>query len=209
GAARRSAGRLPRGGPADLCRTRGHRLPRRHAGAAGGADAAARDGRVAVRPGPAPGAGPLRRAAAGRRVRVRRLDARQPGSGRGIQGPARGRRSPRGRTGAAGNMSPTKGAVEVRVEDRTLRLTNLDKVLWPEVGFTKGQMIEYYTRIAPVLLPHLRKRPLTLKRYPDGIDGQMFYEKNCPKHRPPWMGTAKVWSGSNQRDMYYCVVDDL
>ncbi len=106
-------------------------------------------------------------------------------------------------------MSPVKGAVEVRVDDRTLRLTNLDKVFWPEVGFTKGQMIEYYTRIAPVLLPHLRKRPLTLKRYPDGVDGQMFYEKNCPKHRPPWMRTAKVWSGSNNRDMYYCVVDDL
>jgi bifunctional non-homologous end joining protein LigD len=106
-------------------------------------------------------------------------------------------------------MSPTKGAVEVRVEDRTLRLTNLDKVYWPEVGFTKGQMIEYYTRIAPVLLPHLRQRPLTLKRYPEGVDGQMFYEKNCPKHRPDWMHTAKVWSDGNDRHMYYCVVDDL
>jgi bifunctional non-homologous end joining protein LigD len=106
-------------------------------------------------------------------------------------------------------MSPTRGAVEVRVEDRTLRLTNLDKVYWPEVGFTKGQMIEYYTRIAPVLLPHLRQRPLTLKRYPEGVDGQMFYEKNCPKHRPDWMHTAKVWSDGNDRHMYYCVVDDL
>ena len=106
-------------------------------------------------------------------------------------------------------MSPTRGAVEVRVGDRTLRLTNLDKVYWPEVGFTKGQMIEYYTRIAPVLLPHLRDRPLTLKRYPEGVDGEMFYEKNCPQHRPPWIETAKVWSGSNSRDMYYCMVQDL
>jgi bifunctional non-homologous end joining protein LigD len=100
-------------------------------------------------------------------------------------------------------------AVDVRVEDRTLRLTNLDKVYWPEVGFTKGQMIDYYSRIAPVLLPHLRERPLTLKRYPEGVDGEMFYEKNCPKHRPDWMHTAKVWSDGNDRYMHYCVVDDL
>ena len=106
-------------------------------------------------------------------------------------------------------MSPARGAVEVRVDRRTLRLTNLDKVYWPEAGFTKGQMIEYYTRIAPVLLPHLRDRPLTLKRYPEGVDGEMFYEKNCPKHRPPWVETARVWSGSNSRDMYYCMIQDL
>jgi bifunctional non-homologous end joining protein LigD len=106
-------------------------------------------------------------------------------------------------------VSAAKGPVEVRVGDRTLRLTNLDKVLWPEAGFTKGQMIDYYTRIAPVLLPHLRDRPLTLKRYPDGVDGQMFYEKNCPKHRPPWLETAKVWSDGNSRFMDYCLVQDL
>jgi len=106
-------------------------------------------------------------------------------------------------------VSPSRASVDVRVEDRTLRLTNLDKVYWPEVGFTKGQMIDYYSRIAPVLLPHLRERPLTLKRYPEGVDGQMFYEKNCPKHRPDWMHTARVWSGGNDRYMYYCVVDDL
>ena len=70
-------------------------------------------------------------------------------------------------------------------------------------------MIDYYTRIAPVLLPHLKDRPLTLKRYPDGVDGQMFYEKNCPGHRPPWIQTATIWSGSNQRDMDYCLVQDL
>lgn len=105
-------------------------------------------------------------------------------------------------------MSPEQ-AVEVKVDGRALRLTNLDKVFWPQVGFTKGQMIDYYTRIAPHLLPHLRGRPLTLKRYPNGIDGQMFYEKNCPKHRPDWMETAKVWSRGNDRWMYFCVVDDL
>jgi bifunctional non-homologous end joining protein LigD len=106
-------------------------------------------------------------------------------------------------------MSPTSRAVEVNVGDRTLKLTNLDKVYWPEHGFTKGQMIDYYTRIAPAILPHLQDRPLTLKRYPEGIDGQMFYEKNCPKHRPPWVRTAKVWSEGNDRDMYYCMAQDL
>jgi len=106
-------------------------------------------------------------------------------------------------------VSPSARAVEVRVGRRTLKLTNLDKVYWPEVGFTKGQMIDYYTRIAPALLPHLENRPLTLKRYPEGVDGEMFYEKNCPKHRPPWIETAKVWSGGNNRDMYYCMVQDL
>lgn len=106
-------------------------------------------------------------------------------------------------------MSPTESVVEVRVDNRTLRLTNLDKVLWPNAGFTKGQMIDYYTRIAPALLPHLRDRPLTLKRYPDGVDSQMFYEKNCPKHRPPWVATARVWSEGNKSDMFYCMVQDL
>jgi bifunctional non-homologous end joining protein LigD len=106
-------------------------------------------------------------------------------------------------------MSTSRGSVEVRVGERVLRLTNLDKVYWPEEGFTKGQMIDYYSRIAPVLLPHLAERPLTLKRYPEGVDGEMFYEKNCPKHRPDWMHTAKVWSDGNDRFMDYCVVDDL
>lgn len=106
-------------------------------------------------------------------------------------------------------MSPTGGAVEVQVDGRVLRLTNLDKILWPEVGFTKGQMIDYYTRVAPALLPHLKDRPLTLKRYPDGVEGQMFYEKNCPSHRPPWIKTAKIWSEGNDRWMYYCLVQDL
>jgi bifunctional non-homologous end joining protein LigD len=107
-------------------------------------------------------------------------------------------------------VSPAReSAVEVRVGERTLRLTNLDKVYWPEAGFTKGQMIDYYTRISPALVPHLRDRPLTLKRYPEGVGGEMFYEKNCPGHRPEWIETAKVWSGGNNRYMYFCVVQDV
>src|SRR3977135_3654361 len=99
--------------------------------------------------------------------------------------------------------------VEVQIEGRTLKLTNLEKILYPEVGFTKAQVIDYYTRIAPAILPHTRDHPLTLKRYPNGVDSEFFYEKNCPKHRPPWVETATVWSGGNNRDMYYCLCQDL
>ena len=95
------------------------------------------------------------------------------------------------------------------MEGRTLSLSNLDKVFYPETGFTKGQVIEYYTRVAPVLLPHLRDRHLTLKRYPNGVDGEFFYEKQCPGHRPDWVRTAAVWSRHNGREIDYCVADDL
>ena len=95
------------------------------------------------------------------------------------------------------------------VEGRKLSVSNLDKILYPKVGFTKGQVIDYYIRVAPVLLPHLEDRPLTMKRYPDGVEGEFFYEKNCPEHRPKWVQTARVWSESNDRFMNYCLVQDL
>src|SRR5438128_2112667 len=95
------------------------------------------------------------------------------------------------------------------VDDRKLQVSNLDKVLYPKAGFTKAHVIDYYIRIAPVLLPHLKDRPLTMKRYPDGVEGQFFYEKNCPVHRPKWVQTAKVWSEGNQRMMDYCLANDL
>jgi bifunctional non-homologous end joining protein LigD len=98
---------------------------------------------------------------------------------------------------------------ELIVEDRTLAVSNLDKVLYPKDGFTKGELINYYIQIAPVLLPHLKNRPLTMKRYPDGVEGEFFYEKNCPSHRPSWVQTAKVWSEGNQREMHYCLAQDL
>jgi bifunctional non-homologous end joining protein LigD len=82
-------------------------------------------------------------------------------------------------------------------------------VLYPRAGFTKGQVIDYYVRIAPELLPHLAGRPLTLKRFPEGVEGFHFYEKNCPPHRPDWMKTAKIWSEGKRRFMHYCVVEDL
>src|SRR5438045_5684550 len=98
---------------------------------------------------------------------------------------------------------------ELIVEDRKIQVANLDKVLYPKAGFAKGQVIDYYIRIAPVLLPHLRDAPLTMKRYPDGVDGEFFYEKNCPSRRPKWVQTAKVWSEGNQRTMHYCLANDL
>ncbi|MDP9383846.1 MAG: non-homologous end-joining DNA ligase [Actinomycetota bacterium] len=99
--------------------------------------------------------------------------------------------------------------VEVEIEGRTLSLSNLDKVLYPKAGFTKAQVIDYYTRVAPVLLPHLRDRPLTLKRYPNGVEGEFFYEKQCPKHRPEWVRTQAVWSRHAKRTIEFCVTDDL
>jgi bifunctional non-homologous end joining protein LigD len=102
-----------------------------------------------------------------------------------------------------------KSSVEVEVDGRRLKLSNLGKVLYPEVGFTKGQVIDYYTRVAPAVLPHLRGRPLTLKRYPNGVDREFFYEKECPSHRPEWVRTAALWSRSNEREINYCLADDL
>src|SRR5436190_504512 len=99
--------------------------------------------------------------------------------------------------------------LEVDIDGRTLSLSNLDKVFYPETGFTKGQVIDYYTRIAPAVLPHLRGRALTLKRYPNGVNGGHFYEKQCPSHRPDWVATAPVWSRHNARTIEYCLPDHL
>ena len=97
----------------------------------------------------------------------------------------------------------------VEVEGKQLSLSNLDKVLYPEAGFTKGQVIGYYQQVAPALLPHLAGRPLTLKRYPDGVDKHFFYEKHCPRHRPDWVEIAPVWSGRNNAEIPFCVAGDL
>jgi bifunctional non-homologous end joining protein LigD len=88
-------------------------------------------------------------------------------------------------------------------------VSNLDKVLYPAAGFTKRQVIDYYIRIAPVLLPHLKNRPITLKRYPDGVDGFFFYEKQCPSHRPDWVKTTEVPSQREEGKIDYCLMNDL
>jgi bifunctional non-homologous end joining protein LigD len=113
----------------------------------------------------------------------------------------------RSQTAATVELMPEKA--QLIVEGKKIGVSNLNKVLYPKAGFTKGQVIDYYIRIAPMLLPHLKDRPLTMKRYPNGVEGEFFYEKNCPAHRPSWVKTAKVWSEGNQRDMYYCLAQDL
>ena len=81
-------------------------------------------------------------------------------------------------------------------------------MLYPASGFTKAEVIDYYARIADAILPHLAERPLTLKRYPNGVEDKFFYEKRCPKHRPEWVETAPVWSGRNEGEIDYCVCSD-
>jgi bifunctional non-homologous end joining protein LigD len=97
----------------------------------------------------------------------------------------------------------------VEVQGKHLKLSNLDKVLYPAIGFTKQQVIDYYVRIAPALIPHLAGRALTRKRYPDGVEGEPFFEKNAPMHRPDWVKTAPIWSGRNSRTIHYVLADDL
>ena len=112
-------------------------------------------------------------------------------------------------------MSPER--VTVTVDDRQLSLSNLGKMLYPEVGFTKGEVLDYYSRIADVMLPHLRDRPVTFRRWPDGTGGKSFVEKHVPSHAPDWVRTVKVPSSggggwgradSSGEDVEYAVIDD-
>ena len=95
----------------------------------------------------------------------------------------------------------------LKVDRKTLRVTNLDKVLY-STGFTKGQVIDYYVRIAPMILPHLKDRPITFKRYPDGVEGQHFYEKHCPTHRPGWVKTHADRYAEGGKLINSCLVND-
>jgi bifunctional non-homologous end joining protein LigD len=98
----------------------------------------------------------------------------------------------------------------VNVEGHRLSLSNLDKVLYPKYGFAKGEVIDYYTRIAPVLLPHLAGRPATRKRFPNGVDAEFFFEKNAPSHTPDWVRVATVPTpGGRHEALDYVVIDDL
>lgn len=99
-----------------------------------------------------------------------------------------------------------KTAAPMEIEG--MEVSNLGKVYYPKVGFTKGQVIDYYVKIAPVLLPHLKDRPITLKRYPNGVEGFFFYEKQCPSHRPKWLKTTAV-PKSEGGEVNYCVINDV
>jgi bifunctional non-homologous end joining protein LigD len=96
----------------------------------------------------------------------------------------------------------------VEVAGRRLTVSNLDKVLYPAVGFTKAQVIDYYVRVAPVMLPHIAGRGITLRRWPDGVEGESFFEKRCPSHRPDWVGTA-AGPGDRGGVIRYCDLDEV
>jgi bifunctional non-homologous end joining protein LigD len=102
---------------------------------------------------------------------------------------------------------PGSQDVEVDVDGRRLRLTNLRKVLYPAAGTTKAHVLDYYARIAPTLLPHLHGRAMTLKRYPDGVAGPHFYDKHCAG-RPPWVDTLPMWSDRKREDISFCRLDE-
>ena len=99
----------------------------------------------------------------------------------------------------------------VEVEGRELKLTNLEKVLYPEAGFTKGEVVDYYAKVAPAMVPHLSGRAVTLRRFPEGVDDldAAFFEKRCPKHRPKWVKTARVEAGPHAGKIDFCVCDSL
>jgi bifunctional non-homologous end joining protein LigD len=97
--------------------------------------------------------------------------------------------------------------VKVKAGRRNVDVTNPDKVFYPETGFTKADVVRYYQDVAPVLLPHLKDRLVTLKRYPNGVEGDFFYEKQCPKHRPEWVGTAPM-QRKDGKTIDYCLLND-
>jgi bifunctional non-homologous end joining protein LigD len=97
---------------------------------------------------------------------------------------------------------------QVTIESREFALSNLDKVLWPDNGYTKGELINYYVQAADYLLPHLRGRPLVLTRFPDGIHRKSFYQKNAPNYLPPWVRTFSWYSQDSQRDIRFIVAEE-
>jgi len=107
----------------------------------------------------------------------------------------------------AGRGGRAAKKTQVDVDGRRLELSNLEKIFYPKVKFTKAQVIDYYARIAPALLPHLKNRPVSLKRYPDGVTGSYFFEKQAPSHRPTWIETTPVESEDRRID--YCMINDL
>jgi bifunctional non-homologous end joining protein LigD len=109
---------------------------------------------------------------------------------------------------------PAADKIGVQVDGRDLTLTNLAKVLYPADGFTKAEVLDYYQRISVVLLPHVTGRPMTLKRYPDGVDGESFFAKHAPAGRPDWVRTEEIVSSSSRsrspgEPIEYVVLDDL
>ncbi|MFN2611849.1 MAG: non-homologous end-joining DNA ligase [Solirubrobacterales bacterium] len=102
----------------------------------------------------------------------------------------------------------SKGST-VEVDGRELSLTNLDKILYPSTGTTKGEVIDYYARIADLMVPHLRGRPITLRRFPNGVgDARSFFEKRCPEHRPKWVKTTEIYVSARAGKIPFCRCED-
>jgi bifunctional non-homologous end joining protein LigD len=109
---------------------------------------------------------------------------------------------------AGDSAEPVPVSAPARGESREFSLTNLDKVFWPDEGITKGDLIEYYQSLAPIMLRYLRDRPVLLTRYPDGIKGKSFFQKDAPAFVPPWVRRVKMYSEDTQRDIAQFVCDD-
>jgi bifunctional non-homologous end joining protein LigD len=99
--------------------------------------------------------------------------------------------------------------MEALVSGHSLAIRHLDRIVYPSTGTTKGELLDYYVRVAEVMLPHLRDRLLHMHRYPEGVEGLRFWQKACPAHRPHWLPTVPVWSRDKQADIRYCVVNEL
>jgi bifunctional non-homologous end joining protein LigD len=103
---------------------------------------------------------------------------------------------------------PERTVTRARVGRRVLELSNLGKVYYPATGFTKGHVVDYYARVAPAMLPHLRRRPLNLKRYPDGVDAAFFFQKEAPVNTPEWLKRYRIWSGSKDDHITFTSAND-
>src|SRR5438045_2163982 len=106
-------------------------------------------------------------------------------------------------------MPAEKSKHELEIEGRRIKVSNLEKVLYPASRFTKGQVIDYYVRVSDFLLPHLKDRPVTLKRYPDGIHGEFFYEKDAPAFTPDWVSKFPVARRAGGSKICYILINDL
>src|SRR5829696_7808479 len=106
-------------------------------------------------------------------------------------------------------MASGAASGQLEVAGRRLNIRNLDRVVFPKTGTTKGELLDYYIRIADAMLPHLRDRLLHMHRYPEGVEGPRFWQKACPEHRPDWVPVAPVWSRDKQAHINYCVINEL
>ncbi len=106
-------------------------------------------------------------------------------------------------------MSPTSKSTRTTIGGRELSVSNLDKEFYPQGGFTKGQLIDYYVRIAEVMLPHLRERPLTMRRFPNGVEGKSFFEKHIPSHAPKWVPSVAVPAADGHEEIVYAMANDV